>query len=129
MFQSREDRQNELEMVTIEELVPEDHLLRKIDQYIDFSSCSLLTQCTQNQNHQKTITRHVWEEDKEQVRLNRLSNEGKWIYRMRKEKVERSFKRTARVTLLSLARKRESEGTGADDGRLSKHEKDCPPFS
>ncbi|SEH62264.1 Transposase DDE domain-containing protein [Halobacillus karajensis] len=91
MFQSREDRQNELEMVTIEELVPEDHLLRKIDQYIDFSSCSLLTQCTQNQNHQKTITRHVWEEDKEQVRLNRLSNEGKWIYRMRKEKVERSF--------------------------------------
>ncbi|MFC2949118.1 transposase, partial [Virgibacillus sediminis] len=31
------DRQNELEMVTIEELVPEDHLLRKIDQYIDFS--------------------------------------------------------------------------------------------
>ncbi|SEH56487.1 Transposase domain, partial [Halobacillus karajensis] len=37
MFQSRKDRQNELEMVTIEELVPEDHLLRKIDQYIDFS--------------------------------------------------------------------------------------------
>ncbi|WP_035509833.1 IS1182 family transposase [Halobacillus karajensis] len=54
-------------------------------------TCPLLTQCTQNQNHQKTITRHVWEEDKEQVRLNRLSNEGKWIYRMRKEKVERSF--------------------------------------
>nr|WP_200411905.1 transposase [Virgibacillus salexigens] len=44
----------------------------------------------QNQKHQKTITRHVWG-DKEQVRLNRLSNEGKWIYRMRKEKVERSF--------------------------------------
>ncbi|MFC2949120.1 transposase, partial [Virgibacillus sediminis] len=37
LFQSMKDRQNELEMVTIEELVPEDHLLRKIDQYIDFS--------------------------------------------------------------------------------------------
>ncbi|MFP3489148.1 transposase, partial [Staphylococcus sp. SIMBA_130] len=37
MFQSRQNRQNELEMVTIEELVPENHLLRKIDHYIDFS--------------------------------------------------------------------------------------------
>jgi len=54
-------------------------------------SCPLLQTCTQNKQHQKTITRHVWEDAKEQVRLNRLSNEGKWIYRMRKEKVERSF--------------------------------------
>ncbi len=37
MFQSRKERQNEMEIVTIEELVPENHLLRKIDQYIDFS--------------------------------------------------------------------------------------------
>uniref|UniRef100_UPI0037C036EC hypothetical protein n=1 Tax=Halobacillus shinanisalinarum TaxID=2932258 RepID=UPI0037C036EC len=37
MFQSRKERQNEMEIVTIEELVPEGHLLRKIDQYIDFS--------------------------------------------------------------------------------------------
>ncbi|MFC0522583.1 hypothetical protein ACFFGV_03120 [Pontibacillus salicampi] len=28
MFQSKKERQNEIEMVTIEELVPEDHLLR-----------------------------------------------------------------------------------------------------
>ncbi|CDQ18013.1 hypothetical protein BN982_00258 [Halobacillus karajensis] len=55
----------------------------------------LLTQRTQNQNHQKTITRHVWEEDKEQVRMNRLSNEGKWIYRMRKEKVKEQALMTA----------------------------------
>ncbi len=54
-------------------------------------SCPLLSKCTESRNSQKTISRHVWEEDKEQVRLNRLSNEGKWIYRMRKEKVERSF--------------------------------------
>ncbi|SER02017.1 transposase, partial [Piscibacillus halophilus] len=31
------------------------------------------------------------EDSKDKVRENRLSNEGKWIYRMRKEKVERSF--------------------------------------
>ena len=55
------------------------------------ADCPLLTKCTQNKKHQKTVTRHVWEGSKEQVRLNRLSNEGKWIYRMRKEKVERSF--------------------------------------
>ncbi|WP_070121852.1 IS1182 family transposase [Bacillus marinisedimentorum] len=55
------------------------------------ADCPLLTKCTQNKKFQKTITRHVWEGSKEQVRLNRLSNEGKWIYRMRKEKVERSF--------------------------------------
>ena len=30
-------KQSELELIIIEELVPEDHLLRKIDQYIDFS--------------------------------------------------------------------------------------------
>ncbi|CDQ19541.1 hypothetical protein BN982_01836 [Halobacillus karajensis] len=60
-------------------------------------TCPLLTQCTQNQNHQKTITRHVWEEDKEQVGLNRLSNEGKWIYRMRKEKVKEQAQMTPSV--------------------------------
>ncbi len=37
MFTSNKDRQNELEFVTIEELVPQDHLLRKIDGHIDFS--------------------------------------------------------------------------------------------
>ncbi|MBM7570337.1 transposase [Aquibacillus albus] len=37
MFQTQKDRQNEIEMVMIDELVPEDHLLRKIDKYIDFS--------------------------------------------------------------------------------------------
>ncbi|MYL38537.1 methyl-accepting chemotaxis protein [Halobacillus litoralis] len=36
------------------------------------------------------VTEEISRMNKEQVRLNRLSNEGKWIYRMRKEKVERS---------------------------------------
>ncbi|WP_370529791.1 IS1182 family transposase [Alkalihalobacillus sp. AL-G] len=53
--------------------------------------CPLLDQCTRSKNHQKVVTRHVWEEHKEKVRLNRLSKSGKQLYKFRKEKVERSF--------------------------------------
>lgn len=37
MLRDRVPQQHELEMVTLEQLVPDDHLLRKIDRYIDFS--------------------------------------------------------------------------------------------
>lgn len=37
MLRDRRAQQSELEMVTVDELVPQDHLLRKIDRYIDFS--------------------------------------------------------------------------------------------
>jgi hypothetical protein len=49
--------------------------------------CPLLKECTRSKNHQKVVTRHVWEEYKEKVRNNR----GKMLYKFRKEKVERSF--------------------------------------
>jgi hypothetical protein len=39
----------------------------------------------------KVVTRHVWEEYKEKVRLHRLSKSGKMDYKFRKEKIERSF--------------------------------------
>ncbi|WP_456275017.1 IS1182 family transposase [Bacillus sp. AK031] len=55
------------------------------------AQCPLLQECTRSKNHQKVVTRHVWEEHKEQVRLNRLSKSGKKLYKFRKEKVERSF--------------------------------------
>ncbi|RWR14198.1 IS1182 family transposase [Siminovitchia fortis] len=55
------------------------------------AACPLLKECTRSKNHQKVVTRHVWEEHKEKVRLNRLSPEGKKLYKFRKEKVERSF--------------------------------------
>ncbi|WP_010170236.1 IS1182 family transposase, partial [Bacillus coahuilensis] len=54
-------------------------------------SCPLLSQCTRSKNNVKVVTRHVWEEHKEKVRINRLSNPGKKLYKFRKEKVERSF--------------------------------------
>uniref|UniRef100_UPI00048F07EC transposase n=2 Tax=Paenibacillus sp. UNC451MF TaxID=1449063 RepID=UPI00048F07EC len=34
---------------------------------------------------------HIWEDSKEQVRLNRLSRSGKRLYQKRKETIERSF--------------------------------------
>lgn len=37
MFRPKRESQNEAEFVFIEDLVPEDHLLRKVDKYIDFS--------------------------------------------------------------------------------------------
>lgn len=55
------------------------------------SECPLLDECTKSKNHQKTITRHVWEESKEKVRENRLSKSGKFLYKKRKETIERSF--------------------------------------
>ncbi len=55
------------------------------------ATCPLLDQCTRSKNHQKVLTRHVWEEHKEKVRENRLSSSGKMLYKYRKEKIERSF--------------------------------------
>lgn len=37
LFHTRSNTQNEVEFVCLEDLVPQDHLLRKIDKYIDFS--------------------------------------------------------------------------------------------
>lgn len=54
-------------------------------------TCPILTECTRSQNHQKVITRHVWEESKEWVRQNRLSKDGKYLYRLRYQTIERSF--------------------------------------
>lgn len=53
--------------------------------------CEYLERCTKNAKHQKTVTRHVWEDSKNRTSQNRLSQEGKQIYKRRKETVERSF--------------------------------------
>jgi transposase len=55
------------------------------------AKCPLLKDCTRSKNTQKVVTRHVWADHKDQVRLNRLSKSGKILYKFRKEKVERSF--------------------------------------
>ena len=55
------------------------------------ANCTLRAQCTQSKNHQKLITRHVWQSFKEQIDANRLTDLGKRLYAPRKETVERSF--------------------------------------
>lgn len=55
------------------------------------SSCPMRNQCTQSKNQQKVITRHIWEDYKDEVNTHRLSKVGKKIYARRKETVERSF--------------------------------------
>ncbi|WP_190322975.1 transposase [Bacillus swezeyi] len=55
------------------------------------ASCPFLENCTRSKNHQKVVSRHVWEDHKEKVRQNRLSVSGKILYKKRKEKIERSF--------------------------------------
>lgn len=53
--------------------------------------CPLLSQCTQSQNHQKLIQRHVWEDYLEEADHLRHTEEIKKIYAKRKETIERVF--------------------------------------
>lgn len=55
------------------------------------ADCAERAQCTQSKNHQKLITRHIWQGFKEQIDANRLTDLGKRLYAPRKETVERSF--------------------------------------
>ncbi|WP_445724484.1 IS1182 family transposase [Fredinandcohnia sp. FSL W7-1320] len=54
-------------------------------------NCPLLEQCTQSQNHQKLIQRHIWEGYVEEADHLRHTEEVKEIYARRKESIERVF--------------------------------------
>ena len=54
-------------------------------------NCSLREQCTKSKNHQKVITRHIWEAYKEQANENRYTQLWKDNYPLRKETIERTF--------------------------------------
>jgi hypothetical protein len=54
-------------------------------------NCPWLGQCTSNAQQVKTLTRHVWEDERERVDAHRLTREGKALYKRRKETIERSF--------------------------------------
>ena len=94
--------QTAIEMVTLDRLVPKDHLLRKIDAVIDFwfihdlvsgLYCSdngrpaldptlmfkapFLASCTSNAKSERTITRHVWADARERVDAHRLTDWGR----------------------------------------------------
>jgi hypothetical protein len=54
-------------------------------------NCPLQPKCTKSANFTKVVTRHIWQEHKETVNSHRYTEEGKKIYKRRKETVERSF--------------------------------------
>jgi transposase len=54
-------------------------------------ACELLGQCTTSKNCVKIVTRHVWQDYKDEVNSHRYEDRGKAIYKRRKETVERSF--------------------------------------
>ena len=58
----------------------------------DCKNCPFLNKCTQSKNHQKVITRHVWEEYREEV-MDEIRHTPEWkeIYPQRKESIERVF--------------------------------------
>ncbi|WP_078593670.1 IS1182 family transposase [Evansella clarkii] len=72
--------------------------------------CPFLSKCTSSRNHKKVMTRHVWEESKEKVRENRLSPEGKLLYKKRKETIERSFADAKQLHGLRYCRLRSVKG-------------------
>lgn len=53
--------------------------------------CPLLSSCTGNAKAERLITRHVWQDARERVDAHRLTPYGKFVYKRRKETVERSF--------------------------------------
>jgi transposase len=55
------------------------------------AGCPLLAQCTQSQNHQKLIQRHLWEGCVEEADHLRHTSEVREIYARRKETIERVF--------------------------------------
>jgi hypothetical protein len=57
----------------------------------DCSMCPLLKSCTSSRAQIKVISRHIWQDYKEEVQKHRLEEKGKRIYKRRKETVERSF--------------------------------------
>lgn len=57
----------------------------------DCEGCPFISQCTNSRNHEKVITRHVWESAREEANHIRHTEEWKKIYPQRKETIERVF--------------------------------------
>lgn len=72
--------------------------------------CPMLTRCTSNKMHVRTIQRHIWESYKEKVSLIKQSDEGKTVYGLRSQTIERSFAEAKELHGLRNSRLRGIEG-------------------
>jgi hypothetical protein len=57
MTRNHSNEREQLEMLTIDQLVPDDHLVRKLESAI----CPFISHCTDCKNNQKLIQRLIWE--------------------------------------------------------------------
>jgi transposase len=55
------------------------------------ATCPFLAKCTESKNHQKVVTRHIWQEYVEEAEHLRHHKDVKPIYAKRKETIERVF--------------------------------------
>ena len=55
------------------------------------AGCPYLAQCTNSKQHIKTVTRHVWADDLEEMEENRHTYGIRECYKLRKENIERDF--------------------------------------
>lgn len=55
------------------------------------SQCSKKQNCLSDKSKRKVVYRHVWEDYKDEVTKFTKTDKGKWLYKRRKETIERSF--------------------------------------
>jgi hypothetical protein len=54
-------------------------------------ACEMLGRCTASKNRVQAVTRHIWQDSKDEIDSNRYEDQGKAIHKRRKETVGRSF--------------------------------------
>ncbi len=72
----------------------------------DCLGCPLREDCFSEKSKCRLITRHVWEDEKEKVKANKRTPEGKTLYRLRCQTIERSFADAKELHGFRYARRR-----------------------
>lgn len=72
----------------------------------DCAGCPLRAECLPAKSNRRTITRHIWEEEKEKVRQNKRTKSGSQLYKLRSQTIERSFADAKELHGFRYARRR-----------------------
>lgn len=72
----------------------------------DCTNCPLRAECFSPKSKQRTLTRHIWETEKEQVRQNKRTKSGAKLYKLRSQTIERSFADAKELHGFRYARRR-----------------------
>ncbi|AQU81134.1 transposase [Planococcus faecalis] len=72
----------------------------------DCEHCPLRSDCFSAKSKQRSIFRHIWEDEKEKVRANKRTPSGKKLYKLRSQTIERSFADAKELHSFRYARRR-----------------------